>query len=129
MSEENKEIIRKVNDALFTGDYQGFLEHCTDDLQWIILGDRAIQGKEALRQFAEAMADVRPQPLEVKLFEPIIADGDFVVARGNMTMKENDGKTEQYEFCSVYRFRGDKIAEQNSYVIKTEPKAEVMTGA
>ena len=56
--------------------------------------------------------------------EPVIAEGDFVVARGDMTMKDKDGKTVPYSYCDVYRFQGDKIAELNSFVVKTEAKGK-----
>jgi uncharacterized protein len=45
-----------------------------------------------------------------------------------MIMKEKDGKTVPYAYCDIYRFRDGKIAELNSFVIKTEAKAESASG-
>ena len=58
----------------------------------------------------------------------IIAEGDFVTAYGNMTMKEKDGNNEPYAYCDIYRFRDGKIVELNSFVIETEAKAESASG-
>jgi ketosteroid isomerase-like protein len=59
----------------------------------------------------------------------LISDGDFVIAYGDMKMKEKDGKTAPYAYCDIYRFRGDKIIEMRSFVVKTEAKSESTAGA
>jgi hypothetical protein len=33
-------------------------------------------------------------------------------------MKDKEGREAPYEFCDVYRFEGDRIAELKAYVIK-----------
>ena len=38
---------------------------------------------------------------------------------GDMTMKEKDGNTAPYAYWDIYRFRNGKIAELNSFVVKT----------
>ena len=50
----------------------------------------------------------------------LIADGDLVMAQGDMTMTDEDREVVPYSYCDIYRFRGDKIAELKSYVIKTD---------
>jgi hypothetical protein len=32
MSEKNKEILKQANAAMVEGDYEGFLSHCTEEL-------------------------------------------------------------------------------------------------
>jgi len=54
----------------------------------------------------------------------IIAEGDFAATHGDMTMKDKDGKLGQYSYCDIYRFRSDKIAELNSFVVKTQPQSQ-----
>ena len=43
-----------------------------------------------------------------------------MTAYGDMNMKEKDGSKAPYSYCDIYRFRGDKIAELSSFVIKTQ---------
>lgn len=54
----------------------------------------------------------------------LIAEGDFVTALGDITMKDEDGKEAHYTYCDIWRFRGDKMAELRAFVIKTEFKPE-----
>lgn len=121
---KNKEIVEKVNESFAEGGVEGFLSQCTDDVVWTITGDRSVKGKNAIREWISSL-DIEPPKLTV---DNIVAEGDFVTAYGNMTMKEKDGKTVPYAYCDIYRFRRGKIAELNSFVIKTEGKAETAAG-
>ncbi len=124
MSATNKEIVEKVNASFAEGDVEGFLSHCADDVIWTMVGKKRTEGKNAIREWMAAM-DMEPPKFTV---DNIIAEGDFVTAYGNMTMKEKDGKTAPYAYCDIYRFRDGKIAELNSFVVKTEAKAESASG-
>ena len=128
MSERNKETVGKVNKALSAGNFELLFDLCADDLLFTIIGDRTVKGKENARQFMRSMAVESPEPPKINPIDPILADGDFVVSRGNMQMKEKDGKEGYYSYCDIYRFRGDKIAELSSYVVKAEAQSK-STGA
>ncbi len=129
MSEKNKDTVRKVNDTFLKGNFEGFLDFCADNVQWTIVGDRTVKSKEAIRQWMREMAKENPEPPKFDVLDPVIAEGDFVVARGDMKMKDKDGKTVPYSYCDVYRFQGDKIAELNSFVVKTEAKGKTSSVA
>lgn len=124
MSEKNKEIVSKVNEAFLAGNFEGFLELSADDVEWTIVGDRSVKGKEAIRQWMRSMAAENPEPPKFTVVNPVIAEGDFVAARGDMTMKDKDGKVGSYSYCDVYRFRNGKIVELTSFVINTEAKGQ-----
>ena len=128
MSEKNKAIIEKINAAFAENNYEGFLDFCADDAQWTIVGDRSVKGKDAIRQWMKSMAEENSEPPKFTV-NNVFAEGDLVAAYGDMTMKEKDGKTGQYSYCDIYRFRDDKIIELNSFVVKTQPKAEATPGA
>lgn len=124
MSAKNKEIVEKVNASFAEGGVEGFLSHCADDVVWTMVGNKTTRGKNAIREWMASM-DMETPKFTV---DNIIADGDFVTAYGDMTMKEKDGKTVPYAYCDIYRFRDEKIVELNSFVIKTEAKAESAGG-
>ena len=127
MSAQNKEIVEKVNASFVegsVGSVEEFLSHCADDVVWNMVGDQTTRGKQAIREW---MASMKIDPPKFTIANTI-ADGDFVTSYGDMTMKEKDGKTVPYAFCDIYRFRDGKIAELNSFVIKTEAKAESASG-
>ena len=124
MSAKNKEIVEKVNTSFAEGSVEGLLSHCADDVVWTMVGNKTTKGKNAIGEWMASM-DTEPPKFTVN---NIIADGDFVTAYGDMIIKEKDGKTVPYAYCDIYRFRDGKIAELNSFVIKTEAKAESASG-
>jgi uncharacterized protein (TIGR02246 family) len=118
MVNRNKEIVDKVNAAFARNDVEGFLAFCADDVEWTMVGEKPVRGKDAIRQWMKA-APAEPPQFSVN---QVIADGDFVAACGDMTMKEN-GQTVPYSYCDVYRFRDGKIAELRAFVVKTSNAA------
>lgn len=125
MSEKNKAILEEANAAISEGNNEGFLSFCADDMQWTFVGDKTLQGKEAVRQW---MATTYIEPPKFMVAN-LIAEGDFVTALGNITMKDEDGKAAHYSYCDVWRFRGGKIVELRAFVIKTEVKNEISSAA
>jgi len=125
MSASNKAIVERVNDSFAKGEIEGFLSACTDDVTWTMVGHKITQGKEAIREWLTSMA-FEPPKFTV---DNLIAEGDLVMAQGNMTMKEKDGTTAPYAYCDIYRFRDGKIAELSSFVVKTEPKTDSASAA
>ena len=123
MSATNKEIVEQVNASFAEGNVEGFLSACAENVSWTIVGNRTVQGKNAIREWMASM-DMEPPKFTV---ETIIAEGDFVSAYGDMTMKEKDGKTVPYSYCDIYRFRDGEIVQLTSFVVKTEAKAETVS--
>jgi ketosteroid isomerase-like protein len=119
MSAKNKQIIDQVNAAFAKNNFEGFLGFCTDDVAWTMIGEKHVKGKDAIRQWMKSMSGEAPK----FTVSNVIAEGDFVIAYGDMTMKDESGIAAPYSYCDVYRFRGDKIAELTSYVIKTAKTA------
>jgi ketosteroid isomerase-like protein len=121
MSENNKAILEAANAAIAQGNYEGFLSFCTDDTEWTFVGDRTLKGKAAVRQW---MATEYVEP-PLNIVANLIAEGDFVTALGDLTIKDEDGKAAHYSYCDVWRFRGGKMVELKAFVIKTEVKDEI----
>lgn len=120
MSENNKAILEEANTAIAQGDYEGFLSFCTDDTEWTFVGDRTLNGKEAVRQWM--VTEYVEPPLNI--VANLIAEGNFVTALGNLTIKDKEGKETHYSYCDVWRFRDGKMVELKAFVIKTEGKDE-----
>lgn len=47
-----------------------------------------------------------------------IAEGDFVAALGEITLKDETGKTARHSYCDVWRFREGRMAELHAFVIE-----------
>ena len=114
MIERNKEILQKGNAAISNGDNEGFLVHCTEDIEWVFVGDQTLHGKEAVRQW---MAESYLEPPQNEV-DALIAEGDFLIATGSISMKNKAGKTTKSSYCDVWKFRDRKIARLKAFVIE-----------
>ena len=115
MPKSYKEILEQANAAIAQGDFEGFLAHCTEDTEWTFEGERTLRGKEAVRQWMKA---TYREPPRFRV-DRMIAEGDTVVALGEITLEDDAGKATRYVYCDVWRFRGGRMAELRAFV--TEP--------
>jgi uncharacterized protein len=111
----NKEILEKANAAIAEGDFEGFLTLCTEDTLWTFVGDRTLRGKAAVRRW---MTATYKEPPKFNVHR-MIAEGDSLAALGEITLKDEEGKTAQHAYCDVWRFRDGKMAELHAFVIET----------
>jgi len=114
MTQHNKAVLEKANAAITQGDYEGFLAHCTEDTEWIFVGDRTLRGKEAVRQW---MATTYTEPPKF-IVENLIAEGDLVTAIGEISLPDEKGAMVRYLYCDVWRFHNGKMAGLKAFVIK-----------
>jgi ketosteroid isomerase-like protein len=110
----NKEILQQANEAVSRGDYERFLSFCTEDTEWTFLGERTLQGKEAVKQYM-ASTYLRPPQFMV---ESLIAEGESVVAVGKISLEDEDGIATHYSYCDVWQFREGKMAKLKAFVIE-----------
>ena len=116
MTENNKIILIKANEAVSKGDYEGFLQYCTEDTKWMFVGDQVLKGKKAVRTWMLTQY-IEPPKFDVK---NLISENDYVTALGQITMINEKGASVQYCYCDVWKFRDGKMAELTAFVI--EPK-------
>ena len=122
---DKKETVKKLNEAVRANNLDAFLSFFTDDVQWTKVGDKSAKGKETLRKLIKDLGDAPPP--STTAFEAMIAEGDTVAAYGNLTIEVQPGRIITQDFCDVYCFRDDKIAEFTSFVITPEAKSEAST--
>ena len=115
MSELNKSILQKANAAVSAGDNEGFLAFCADDIVWSTVGGETLRGKDAVRAAMEKDY-VNPPAFSV---HTLIAEGDWVVALGDITTAGADGKPVANAYSDVWRFRDGKMVELRAFVIPT----------
>lgn len=117
MSTNRKEIVQRINEGFAENNLEKVLSFCADDITWTMVGDTTVRGKDPIRQW---MASMDPQPPQLRI-QQTIAEGDTVVARGDMMMQEKkSGPSIPYTFCDIYRFAGDKVVELTAFVIRTD---------
>lgn len=116
MSENNKAILERANAAVSAGDNEGFLSHCTEDVEWHFVGDRTLKGKPAVRAYMNETY-IEPPTFDVTR---LIAEGDVVTAIGNIHLEDATGNTTHFAYCDVWRIRDNKLAELTAFVIELE---------
>jgi uncharacterized protein len=116
MAANRKEIVERINEAFAENNLEKVLAFCTDDLTWTMVGDTTVRGKNAIREW---MASMNPQAPEFTI-QHTVAEGDFVITRGDMMMPEKNGPWIPYTFCDIYRFRGDRVSELTAFVMRTD---------
>ncbi|HTF17193.1 MAG TPA: nuclear transport factor 2 family protein [Chryseolinea sp.] len=113
MWDRNKVILKKGNAAIAEGDYEGFISLCAEDTEWTFVGGTVLKGREAVRQW---MKETYIEPPMVTVTN-LIAEGDFLVATGEVTVKDRDGKETCNAYCDIWRFRGEEIVGLRAFVI------------
>lgn len=113
-------FLQQLNEAFANSDTEYLAANVTDDIQWTVVGDRTVRGKEA---FVEALKEMEAdEPMELTIHN-IITHGDTASVDGIMKMPGGSGNGKAYAFCDVYTFSGfknPKVKEMTSYVIETE---------
>ena len=121
MSRENKQIVEQINKAFMEGRTEGFLEHCAEDVVWVMEGDQTTNGKSAIREFMSQMEGAAPPKFTV---DRVIADDDVVACYGQMSMDIPPEAAGTYSYCDVYTFASGKVKELRSFVVKHKTEGE-----
>ena len=114
MSETNKIVLQRANAAVLAGDHEGFLAHCTDDVEWTFVGERTLKGKDAVRRYMDATY-LEPPRFTV---DHLIAEGDFVTAIGDIAVVAAAGRVVRSAYCDVWRLRQGMLAELRAFVVE-----------
>jgi ketosteroid isomerase-like protein len=109
MSTKNKELVKKINDALSKGNTEFVIAHLADDITWNIVGMPAVNGKSEFLKTMKMMVIESFPDIAVK---NIIAEGDYVVV-------ESTGKNLDNSFCDIYHLKNEKIWELTTYIVDT----------
>lgn len=107
-----RKFIKEFNIAFAKGNADFIIDHVSDDIVWIIHGDKTIVGKEDFIKEIQIMQKKIADELTLK---SIITHGREASANGEIKMNGNS-----YMFCDVYGFNsasGKIIKTMESYVI------------
>jgi ketosteroid isomerase-like protein len=115
----HKRIVEQANAAFANNNMEGFLDLCTENLEWTMVGESTVRGKKAIREWMKSMD---PGPPVIKV-EQIAVEGDYAFCCGSLKMKDKDGREAPFDYCDVYRFQGDRIVALKAFLIKAEQQA------
>jgi uncharacterized protein len=63
------------------------------------------------------MAKVYTEPPKLRV-ESLVAEGDFVIAIGKISLKNEEGVSVDYAYCDVWRLREGKLHELRAFVVE-----------
>ncbi|WP_114791368.1 nuclear transport factor 2 family protein [Niabella yanshanensis] len=109
----NKEILLKANEQISKGNYDGFLNYCTEDTRWEFIGEQTLNGKVEIKAYMKA-AYLKPPKVAV---DQLITEGDFLVAQGTIELLDADGTWKGYDYCDVWQIFDGKLASLKAYVV------------
>lgn len=113
MSHSLQQILTSANSAIARGDFEGFLRHCTEDTRWVFVGEQTLEGKAAVRAWMKQTYQTPPRVTVDRFIET----GSSLVAMGTVTVRDDKGDEVASEYCDVWHFEGEKLAELHAYVV------------
>jgi ketosteroid isomerase-like protein len=110
----NREIIMEIVDAFDNNDVERILNCVTDDIEWEMLGENTISGKETLRKFFGEHADMK---MVSSTEDHIIINGDSGCVSGSVQCSNGKGQDFNMYYCDIYKLKDDKIKKITTYSI------------
>ena len=116
---ENKETIKRIYAALEHGDRSVFGASVHPDYVWRFPGhcswSKRFSGQEEVRsRLLKPLFALFATEYKAKVIN-LVAEGDTVVAEVRGDVQTKAGKRYNNEYCFLFKFRGDKIAEIVEY--------------
>lgn len=112
---DNRKILQQFLDVFNKNDIEGILGHMTDDVQWTILEDRQLTGKEAVRKFLYDYKDIQVASATRDHF---IVEGDHASVGGEAVCRNvKSGEEFDMYYCDVYQLQNGKIRNMVTYIV------------
>lgn len=111
---QKKEFIKDFNIAFADGNMDYILDNISDNIEWTIVGDKKIIGRESVENTLKEMANYKVSEL---IIDKILTHGKDAAATGIMRME--NGKS--YAFSDFYEFssaKGEMIKSMVSFAIE-----------
>ncbi len=111
MQPTNQEISNEFSRANFSFCYDRF----TDGIEWKIIGNRTLKGKEDVIAFCEQMFS----EMSAATFNNfnVVKENDFIVIEGRCDFTNPDNQPGEVFYCDVFRYNDEKITSITSYCI------------
>ncbi len=123
----NAALVRRMLDALNSGDMQAMAPDLADDVVWHEIGNpEPVRGKAAL---AARYAGPTPPDFEITgELHDVVANDDHTIAMVTATGKRG-GRTLTYRTCEIFHIRDAKITERWAFSDDTAAINEFFAGS
>lgn len=119
---KREKFLIKLNEAFAKCDAEFIAKNVTDDIRWIIVGEKEISGREEFEDSLERMKEGGEMSIEVV---EIIMEDSKAVVEGIVETRIEPGKLLRYAFCDIYEFPDpdkNKVSQLRTYVSKLKNK-------
>jgi uncharacterized protein len=114
VTSKNKAVVEAFDRAFAKGDVDAILSQMADDVEWEMVGDMKVAGKENIRKFFKSMEGMGLPEIWPGIK---VAEGDRVTSEGKMKGHDREGKEFTAAYCDSFLFKSGKIKQLTSYVI------------
>lgn len=116
MAHPNEELARSEMEAALRGDFEGMLEHYTDDVVLHYPGRNPLsgthRGKDEIRAWGDKIDElIGPEGSFKRSLHDILASDDHVIQLLSVEAKRSDGRTANWNAAVVMHVREEKISE------------------
>ncbi len=107
--------IQAIAETFSRGEFKNVYNNFSDDIEWHIIGDRNVCGREHTIAFCDKMLDEIAGSALINT--RTIVQEDAVAIEGYCAFTNADGKLGRVEYCDVYIFSQGMIRKITSYCI------------
>ncbi|KYG75383.1 nuclear transport factor 2 family protein [Roseivirga echinicomitans] len=119
MTDHNKDIAT----AFSKGEFSSVYDKLADDIEWNIVGESLLKGKEEVIAYCEKTAQYFSEVSTDFRLKSIVAENNHVMINGTAEFIGKSNKSTYISSCDVYAFEGGQLREITSYCIRTnKPK-------
>ncbi|MES2276504.1 MAG: nuclear transport factor 2 family protein [Bacteroidota bacterium] len=111
---DNKKVIAAIVQAFNDNDNEAILQYMTDDIEWHMLGDCILAGKQNIRDFFKNNPEVKVLNCTQDHF---LVDGDVASVSGEIQCHNPSGKDFNMYYCDIYELTGGKVKKMITYGI------------
>ena len=112
-------LLQRITVALVQQDLSFLRENLTDDIEWVVNGQKKVEGHAALVEALQDAAD--PDELRMTVLHAI-SHGKAGAVNGIIELENNITR----DFCHVYEFanaKGTQVRHINSYIVPREKRS------
>lgn len=115
---DNKDT-RQISEEFSKGNFEFAYNYLAQDIQWNIVGDKLLTGKDQVVEFCNKTAEYFREVTTEFSTSNIIADANLVAISGIAVFINKENKRTEVSSCDVYLFEDGKLKEITSYCIVT----------
>jgi c-di-GMP-related signal transduction protein len=114
-----KPITIELSNKFSEGNFAFCYDYFDTNIQWKIIGDKTLEGKEAVIHFCEKMLQENANTTFKN--SNMIIENNNIVIEGNCKFLHQDNTEGEVSYCDVFTFENDKFLKITSYCIENKP--------